>query len=237
MEKKELKFFTVVIGISLLLAFLVNYLDIRLPSSGLVKLLSGFIINLIDETGYLGVFILMILESALMPVPSEVILPFSGYVAYLGKLDLILIVIIGTVANLIGSIIAYYVGLYGGRRFVSKYGKYILLREGHIDLAERLFNDYGEVIIFVGRMLPAVRTVISFPAGVGRMDMKKFVIYTTIGSIPWNFMLTYIGFILGDNWGDIITFFERADIVFVAALLMILIYYIWAGSKLNHEQF
>ncbi|MGQ4891379.1 MAG: DedA family protein [Candidatus Njordarchaeia archaeon] len=232
-EKKEIKFFGAVILISLILAFIVNYYQISLPSSGIVRGLSTFVTVVIEKTGYLGIFILMVLESAMIPIPSEVILPFSGYVAYLGYLNLYLIVTIGTIANLIGSLLGYYVGLYGGRGFVKRYGKYILLRESHISMAERLFNDYGEVIILSGRMLPAIRTVISFPAGVGKMDLKKFSIYTLIGSIPWNFALTYIGFILGEKWADIIGFFEKSDIIFVIAILIILVYYILMGSKIE----
>jgi len=232
-EKKELRFFFTMIAISVLLAFVINAYNIELPKSGFIRGIADWIINIIDETKYIGVLFLMILESALLPVPSEVIMPFAGFIAYLGHMDIILIVIAGTIGNVIGSVIAYYAGLYGGRGFVKRYGKYIFLRDGHVNLAEKLFNDYGEIMIFIGRMLPAVRTVISFPAGVGKMNFKKFLLYTTIGSIPWNFALTYIGYILGSKWYSIISFFENADLIFVAALVIILIYFIKTGAETN----
>ncbi len=225
-EKKDIIFIFSVLIIALILAFIVNYLNISLPSTGFVKSLTGFITNLIESTGYLGILVLMTLESALIPIPSEIIMPFAGYVVYMGKLDLVLVVLMGTLGNLIGSLLAYYLGLYGGRPFIEKYGKYILIRHSHLETAERLFNHYGDIIIFASRMLPAVRTVISLPAGIGKMNLKRFTIYTFIGSIPWNFALTYLGFLLGPKWDEITLFFEKADIIFVIGLIIILIYYI-----------
>jgi len=225
-EKRDILFIFSVLTVALVLAFIVNYLNISLPSTGFVKSLAGFITSLIESTGYIGILILMILESALIPIPSEIIMPFAGYIVYRGELDLILVVLMGTLGNLIGSLLAYYVGLYGGRPFIEKYGKYILIRHSHLETAERLFNHYGDIIIFASRMLPAVRTVISLPAGIGRMDIKRFSIYTIIGSIPWNFALTYLGFLLGSKWDKITFFFEKADIIFVIALIIILVYYI-----------
>ncbi len=229
-EKKEIKVFSIIIGISLVLAAIVNVMNIQLPQSGLIKALSEFVKDTIETTGYLGIFALMVLESALIPVPSEVIMPFAGYIAYLGEMDPYLIVFIGTIANLIGSLLAYYIGVHGGRPLIERYGKYIFIRKSHLDLAERLFENYGEILIFFGRMLPAIRTVISLPAGIGKMDVKKFSIYTIIGSIPWNFALVYLGYILGAQWKNIISFFEKADIIFVAALIVILVYYIKTGE-------
>ena len=230
-EKQEILFMSLTILIALLLAVLVNYLNIKLPSTGFVKSLTGFITSFIETTGYIGILVLMILESALIPIPSEIIMPFSGYIVYLGGLDLILVVAVGTIGNLIGSILAYYLGLYGGRPFIEKYGKYILLRKSHLEMAERLFNHYGDAIIFFSRMLPAVRTVISLPAGIGKMDLKRFSIYTTVGSIPWNFALTYIGVVLGPRWEEITFFFEKADIIFVIALLIIIAYFILSEKR------
>ena len=227
---REIKIFGTIIVLSLFLALIVNVYGIHLPRTGLVRALVDWILYVIEETSYLGVFFLMILESALLPVPSEIIMPFAGYLAYLGHMDIVLIIAAGTLGNLVGSLIAYYLGLYGGRNFVIKYGKYLLMRENHLKIAEKLFNDYGEIIIFVGRMLPAIRTVISFPAGVGKMDLRKFMIYTILGSIPWNTMLAYSGFLLGENWENIISFFEKTDLIFVVALIIIIVLFIKYGE-------
>jgi membrane protein DedA with SNARE-associated domain len=163
----------------------------------------NFILGLISTSGYLGVFLLMVLESAVMPIPSEVVMPFAGYLASTGTFDLTLIVLVGTLGNLVGSLIAYYVGLRVGRAAILKYGKYVLLRESHLVIAENWFKKYGSNVIFFSRMTPIVRTVISLPAGISKMNLKKFSILTFLGSLPWTFALAFLGFFLGNNWGQV----------------------------------
>ena len=143
----------------------------------LVELLAGFITNVISQIGYIGVFFLMVLESALIPIPSEVIMPFSGFLIATGQFNIFYVLVAGTLGNLIGSVIAYYIGLNVGRKLILKYGKYILIDEKHLDLADSWFQRFGDKIIFVSRNLPAVRTYISLPAGISKMNIFKFSIY------------------------------------------------------------
>ena len=224
--RKDKVFFVTYLTFITAVSFIVLYFDIKLPETGIVLFLTDLVIELIRETSYVGIFILMVLESALIPIPSEIIMPFSGFLCYLGTLSLPLVIFVGSLANLVGSLIAYWIGIRYGREFVIRYGKYILLHKHHLEFAEKLFNDYGEIIILASRMMPAVRTVISLPAGVGKMDLKKFVIYTFIGSIPWNFALAYTGFLLGENWFTIFEIFRKIDLIIIIALAVLLIWFI-----------
>ncbi len=176
------------------------------------------------DGGYITVFITMTLESTLIPIPSELVMPFAGYLVFLDRLNFILVGLIASVANLTGSVIAYLIGLYGGRTLILKYGKYILLREHHVILTEKFFYKYGDKAIFIGRLLPVIRTVISLPAGFGRMDFKKFVLFTFLGSIPWNFALTYAGFALGNNWEKILSVTKYIDIIIIVLIVGLIIW-------------
>lgn len=188
----------------------------------LVEWVTVIITGIISTLSYPGIILLMALESACIPVPSEIVMPFAGYLASQGTFDLISLTIAGTVGNLIGSIVAYWIGLKAGRAFVLKYGKYVLLRKKHLDLAESWFAKHGEVTTLFSRMLPIVRTFISLPAGMAKMNFKKFVLFTTLGSIPWNFALAYIGFQLGQNWEEIRSWFWLFDIAIVIGVAVLL---------------
>lgn len=196
----------------------------------IAELLSDYITQIISSIGYLGVFILMALESAALPVPSEVVMPFAGYLSYQGKFDLIFISIVGAAGCMTGSIASYIVGLKGGRPFLAKYGKYFFINHDHIDLAERWFLKYGDKAVFFSRLLPVMRTFISLPAGIGKYSLKKLCLFSFIGSLPWCFGLAYVGFKLGPYWKDIILFFDALDIVVVAVFILILIYF-WKIKK------
>ncbi len=185
-----------------------------------------YCIKLIMDGGYLTVYITMAIESMCIPLPSEVVMPFAGYLVHLDRLNFWLVGLIASLANLTGSIIAYLVGYYAGRPLVKRYGKYILLRQSHVDHAESFFNKHGEPAIFVGRLLPLIRTVISLPAGFAKMDFRKFLLYTFLGSLPWNYALTYAGYVLGDNWETILGVTKYIDIVIVAAVLGLIIWFI-----------
>ncbi|MCL5970283.1 MAG: DedA family protein [Patescibacteria group bacterium] len=196
----------------------------------MVELLAHYIIQLIEQTSYIGIFILMFLESALIPIPSEVTMPFSGFLATSGKLSFWLIVITGTVANLAGSLLAYYIGylleetvLIG---LIKKYGKLILVTVDDYEKARKWFEKYGDKIIFISRILPAVRTVISLPAGVFKMNLKKFIVYTTLGCFAWSVILTYIGVILGENWNSLEKYFRQFQLVIAVLFILMVIYYI-----------
>lgn len=152
---------------------------------GLVETVTNFTIHLIENLGYWGVFAGMMLESACIPLPSEIIMPLSGYVAYEGKMTLLGITLIGTLGNLAGSLIAYLVGLKGGRPFLQEYGRYVFITQRRLEMADWWFEKYGDKAVFISRLIPIIRTFISLPAGITRMDLKKFVIYTSIGSLTW----------------------------------------------------
>jgi membrane protein DedA with SNARE-associated domain len=180
--------------------------------------------HLIGSWGLPAVFLLMLLESACIPVPSEAIMPFAGFAVSEGKLTLAGIVIAGVAGNLVGSWIAYAVGYYGGRPFVDRWGKYVLLRPQHLDTAQHWFDRYGAPVVFFGRMIPIVRTFISLPAGFGRMKFWKFTLYTALGCIPWVLMLGYLGEQLGSNWEKIRPYLHYLDYLVILALVVLVAY-------------
>lgn len=182
------------------------------------------LLQIISAGGYFGIFFLMILESAFMPVPSEVVMPFSGYLVSQGQFDLLFVTLAGTLGNVAGSVISYFIGLYIGRTVVLKYGKYILLKEKYLVLTEHWFKKYGDKAIFFSRMLPVVRTVISLPAGVGKMNFKKFVLYTFVGSIPWNFALAYLGFWFGANWSTVLNYGHVLDKIIIIVIGVLIVW-------------
>ncbi len=199
----------------------------------IAELLSNSITHFISSIGYTGVFILMTLESAALPVPSEVVMPFAGYVVYQahqGVFNVLLVSIVGALGCTTGSLISYYVGRMGGRPLIEKYGKYLFIEKSRIELAETWFKKYGDRAVFFSRLLPVVRTFISLPAGIGRYDLKKLVAFSFTGSLPWCFALAYVGFSLGVYWKNIIGFFNELDIIVVIAVIMIILYY-WKLKK------
>jgi len=200
----------------------------------IIEILSGFIVATISALGYSGVVLLMAIESACIPLPSEIIMPFSGYLVYKGEMNLWGVGIAGAVGCVLGSLVAYWVGMYGGRPLIEKYGKYILLSRHDLDLADRWFSKYGEIIVFVSRLLPAIRTFIAFPAGVARMNLTKFVIYTFAGSLPWCLGLAYVGQKLGEQWNKndtLKTWFHRFDFVIGIIGLIAVAWWIWRHIK------
>ena len=180
--------------------------------------------GLIGDWGLPAVFFLMLLESACIPVPSEAIMPFAGFAVSEGAMTLIGITVAGVLGNLVGSWIAYWVGLYGGRPFIDKYGKYVLLRHHHVELAERWFARYGPLAVFFSRMLPIVRTFISLPAGIARMPFWKFTLYTVLGCVPWVLFLGWLGTRLGTHWENIRPYLHYADYAVVAACAAIVVW-------------
>jgi membrane protein DedA with SNARE-associated domain len=197
----------------------------------IIVFISSIVIYLITELGYLGIFAAMVMESAALPIPSEIVMPFAGYVAFQGHLDFWGVVLAGTLGNLVGSILLYYVGLKGGRPVLMKYGKYILVSEREIKIAEEWFRKFGSKVIFFSRLLPVVRTFVSLPAGTAKMDIKKFSFYTLVGSLPWNIALTYIGFVLGENWQQIEGVFRAFDLAIVGIGAIVLVYIVYILFK------
>jgi len=183
-----------------------------------------FITQLVSTWGYLGIFVTMTLESMLVPIPSEAVMPFAGFLAYEGKMTIWMTVLVSTLANMLGSIIAYMIGKYLGRGFVSRYGKYVLLNMHHVELVEKWFQKYGSVTVLFSRMLPVVRTVNAVPAGIGKMNLFKFCLYTFVGSALWNLMLVCVGYFFKENWNILEKYTIYIDIVAVAAIILVIVY-------------
>jgi membrane protein DedA with SNARE-associated domain len=200
----------------------------------IITVLSGFIVATISTLGYSGIVLLMAIESACIPLPSEIIMPFSGYLVSRGEMNLWGVGVAGAVGCVLGSLVAYWVGTYGGRPVIEKYGRYILLSRHDLDLADRWFAKYGEAIVFISRLLPAVRTFIAFPAGVARMNLTRFVIYTFAGSLPWCIGLAYVGQKLGEKWDKddtLKTWFHRFDFVIGIVGVLAVTWWIWRHIK------
>jgi membrane protein DedA with SNARE-associated domain len=192
----------------------------------IISLLAGFIIATISSLGYGGVVLLMAIESACIPLPSEIIMPFSGYLVFTGQMNLWLVGLAGAVGCVLGSLVAYCAGAYGGRPFIVKYGKYILISHHDLDLADRWFQRHGDITIFVGRLLPVIRTFIAFPAGVARMDLWRFNLYTFVGSYIWSVALAWVGMKLGENWNTLGVYFHRFDAAIGVVLLIAIVWYV-----------
>ena len=203
----------------------------------LLEFLASFIITTIETTGYTGIAILSALESANIPIPSEIILPFSGFLVFKGTFNFFYVVLAGTFGNLVGSLVSYYIGFWGGRPFLVKYGKFLLVTQHDLDLADRWFYKYGSAIIFASRVLPVVRTFISFPAGVAKMNIWKFSLHTFAGSLLWSIMLTYAGVLAGKNWTVLEGYFRKFDWAVLAFLVIVGIWWVWRHIKiLKHEK-
>lgn len=205
----------------------------------ILKPIIDFVISFISTLGYPGIFLLSILESALIPIPSEIIMPFSGFLVSNGTFEPVSVVLAGTFGNLVGSILTYYLGIKAGRAFILRYGKYILFKKSHLEFTEELFQKYGDKISFFCRLLPAVRTYISLPCGVGKTNFVKFSIYTFLGSLIWNSMLTYVGIIFGQNWENIDKYAIYLDVVSVCVIIGFVIWFfvkIRKRSKTNQKR-
>jgi len=191
---------------------------------------------LYSEVGYLGVMIAMALESACIPIPSEIILPMAGWMVAQSYLqepltkvswDLWLAVIAGTVGNTMGSVLAYAIGAFGGRPFLERYGRYLLISRHELETADRWFARYGNSVVFFSRLLPVIRTFISLPAGIAKMDLGKFIIYSTLGALPWSIALVWLGKWLGDNWLLVRRTLGRFDVLILALIILFAILFFY----------
>lgn len=194
---------------------------------GILTWLAKFSTDTISVLGYPGIVILMAFESMIIPLPSELVMPFAGFVASRGDLGFIGVVIASSLGSLIGSLISYYLGLYLGIPAIKKFGKYVLLNEEDLEKAERWFEKGGEKTIFISRFIPVVRHFISIPAGVARMNPKKFLIYTLVGATIWNTFLAWLGYILGENWAVVGQYSEWISIGVAILLLGGLVYFVY----------
>jgi membrane protein DedA with SNARE-associated domain len=199
----------------------------------IIAVLATWIMGVISSMGYGGIVLLMAIESACIPLPSEIIMPFAGFLVSKGEMTLFGIALAGAIGCVVGSIPAYYLGMFGGRPLVEKYGKYVLISHKDLDMADRWFAQHGEIIIFIARLLPAVRTFIAFPAGVARMDMKKFIVYTFVGSFIWCWALGYVGMKMGENWESLKVYFHEFHYVIAAMGLIFVVWYVRRHFKNN----
>ncbi len=200
---------------------------------------SAMIVAVISTTGYGGVVLLMGIESACVPLPSEITMPFSGYLVASGRFDLNLVALAGAAGCLLGSYVAYFVGARGGRRLLLRYGRWVLIAPHEIELADRFFARWGSHAVFISRLLPVVRTFIALPAGVARMRLLPFSVYTFIGSYIWCFALAWAGMKLGQHWGELGPYFHRFDgaiaILIVAGVAAALYNRIKGISSARHD--
>ncbi len=200
----------------------------------IITALAGFVISVISTTGYAGVVILMAIESACIPLPSEIIMPFAGYLAYTGRFDLFWAATAGAIGCNLGSVIAYEIGYYGGRPLVEKYGSRILVSRHDLALADRFFLRFGSAAVFIGRLLPVIRTFIALPAGIARMPRLRFHLYTLAGSWPWCFVLAWVGMKLGERWHTdprLSHWLHRLDAAIVILLLLAVVWFVRAHWK------
>jgi len=179
----------------------------------IIEILAGFIIGGISLLGYSGVALMMAIESACIPLPSEIIMPFSGYLVFKGQFSLWGVSLAGALGCVVGSAVAYWIGYVGGRPLAEKYGRYVLVTKHDLDLADNFFKKYGNTAVFISRLLPVIRTFISLPAGIARMNFWQFIAYTFLGSLPFCFLLAYIGEKMGENWNTLGVYFHKFDIV------------------------
>ena len=184
--------------------------------------------SVIAATGYGGLVILMAIESACIPLPSELIMPFAGYLVYEGSMKLFWVATAGAIGCNVGSLVAYEIGFYGGRPLVEKYGRWILLSRRELNWAAHFFQRWGYLAVFIARLLPVVRTFIALPAGVARMPRGRFHLYTFLGSWPWCFALAWFGRKLGENWRSLGKYFHQFDGVIAAMFAVAIIWFIWS---------
>jgi len=195
---------------------------------------AAFIIATISTLGYGGIVVLMAIESACIPLPSEIIMPFSGYLVSTGRFNLALVATAGAVGCNVGSTVAYAIGYLGGRPLVERWGSLVLMGRRELALVDWFFGRCGSIAVFIGRLLPVVRTFIALPAGIARMPQGKFQVYTFLGSWPWCYALAYVGERLGERWNTDPTlkeFMHRFDGVIVAGIVVLAVWYVWTHLK------
>jgi membrane protein DedA with SNARE-associated domain len=200
----------------------------------ILAVLASFIIAVISASGYAGIALLMAIESACIPLPSEIIMPFSGYLVHTGQLKLFWVATAGAIGCNLGSVVAYWIGAIGGRPFIMKYGRFVLLNHHDLDRAEHFFSRYGGITVFIGRLLPVVRTFIALPAGIARMPQLRFHVYTFVGSWPWCYVLAYVGMKLGQAWESDPRFkaaFHRFHLAVEIVLVIGIVWFLWTHWK------
>ncbi len=190
-----------------------------------IEIIVNYITEFVSAVGLAGVFILMALESTAAPVPSEAVMPFAGFLVAQGKMSLWSVVLFSTLGSIAGSLLSYYIGYFGGKPAVRKLGRFLFLNERHLERTEKFFGRHGGRTIFIARFIPIVRHLISIPAGIGRMEIKKFVILTALGAGAWNWFLTEVGIRLQENWEIILKYTQVIDVIIIALLVILAVWY------------
>ena len=192
-----------------------------------IKETAKYTTHLISTSGYLGVFLLMAAESTMVPLPSELVMPFAGYLAYTGKFNFVYVIFISGLGTVFGSLVSYYIGEYGGEPFLEKYGKYLLINKKDLEWTHKWFTNHGEKTIFISRFIPVVRHLISIPAGIAEMNIKRFTIFTFLGGFLWNTFLAYLGYLLGQNWTLVHHYTKPLSYVVVVLLISGVVFFVY----------
>lgn len=200
--------------------------------------IATWITNVISTLGYPGITLMMTIESALIPLPSEVIMPFSGFLASTGRFTLPLVSLAGAIGNVLGSLISYAIGYYGHekviRRFIRKFGGWLLISENELDETEKLLHKHKNWLILISRVIPGIRTVISLPCGFAKLPLGRFIVLTFIGSFIWSYFLAWIGFILGRNWQSLGPIFHKLDALVVVLIVLGVAFYVYKKLQPKH---
>lgn len=203
----------------------------------MVESVANWVINVISNLGYPGIIFTMAIESALIPLPSEIIMPFSGFLASTGRFDLNMVALMGALGNVLGSLIAYGIGYWGHekvvRKFIRKFGQWILVSEKELDETEKLLHRFKDLVVLGSRVMPGIRTVISLPCGFAKLPLGRFIVLTFLGSLIWSYFLAWIGFTLGQNWRTLGPYFHKADVIILGVIILAIAYYIYHKLKKN----
>ena len=198
----------------------------------------NFAVSVVHNSGYAGVFGLMVAESATLPIPSEVVLPLAGYLVFQGQFNFALVVIVASIGSLVGTLIDYYIGCYLGRPAILRYGRYIRLNENHLKTTESWFAKHGEITVLLARFVPLIRTLVAFPAGIAKMKMWKFISFSIIGIVIWDALLTYLGYFFGQNYKTIVDDLSGAftPIELAAVVVAIVVLIVWARRRAPKQE-
>jgi membrane protein DedA with SNARE-associated domain len=195
------------------------------------EFLTELILRGMDFGGYSALFLLMALESMIAPIPSEIVMPFAGFLIVQGKFTLVAVALVSAFGSVFGSLLSYWIGIFGGRRFILRFGKYLLLDESHLEWTEQFFRKYGEKTIFISRFIPVVRHLISIPAGIGKMRIGRFMAYTFAGALIWNTFLAWVGIKLRERWEIVHNYSSQIDVVMVAILAVVFFWFVYKHVK------
>lgn len=197
----------------------------------LFERLSELFTSVISSTGYFGIFILMTLESMVAPVPSELVMPFAGFLVADGKLSLWLVVVVSTLASITGSLLSYFIAYFGEKELIHKFGKFVLLDKDELEWTQRWFLRHGSITILISRFIPVIRHLISIPAGLARMDLKRFILFTAVGATAWNSFLLWVGIQLRERWQLVEQYSKPLDVIMVVLIVVAVGYYAYKHLK------